>query len=29
MTRNEYMKILTHKLRRLPKDDYYRGRRVF
>ena len=23
MTRNEYMKILTHKLRRLPKDDYY------
>ena len=29
MTRNEYMKILTHKLRRLPKDDYYRAVEYF
>ena len=29
MTRSEYMKILTHKLRRLPKDDYYRAVEYF
>lgn len=29
MTRNEYMKILTHRLRRLPKDDYYKAVEYF
>ena len=29
MTRSEYMKILTHKLRCLPKDDYYRAVEYF
>lgn len=29
MTRNEYMEILTHKLRRLPKDDYYKAVEYF
>ena len=25
MNKSEYMKILTHELRRLPKEDYYRA----
>lgn len=29
MTRNEYMKILTHRLRRLPKDDYSKAVEYF
>ena len=29
MTKNEYMKVLSHKLRRLPKDDYYKAIEYF
>ena len=29
MTKTEYMKILAHKLRRLPKEDYDRAIEYF
>ena len=29
MTKSEYMKILSHRLRRLPKEDYYRAIEYF
>ena len=29
MTKNEYMKVLSHKLRRLPKEDYSRAIEYF